>query len=96
MAVSSSGGSKSWKVRIILTERSSIPFEGHSVLKYLLLNPSVHFGSIVHEARAVIVAGGTMQPVRVVMVVPHCYVLYDRYRSLRTSCSSLRELMQVE
>ena len=34
-----------------------------SSLRFLLLNPSVHFSSIVQEARAVIVAGGTMQPV---------------------------------
>ena len=34
-----------------------------SSLKFLLLNPAVHFSSIVGEARAVIVAGGTMQPV---------------------------------
>lgn len=35
-----------------------------SSLKFLLLNPSVHFTDIVREARAIIVAGGTMQPVR--------------------------------
>lgn len=34
-----------------------------SSLKFLLLNPAVHFSPIVQEARAVIVAGGTMQPV---------------------------------
>ena len=34
-----------------------------SSLKYLLLNPAVHFTRIVQEARAVIVTGGTMQPV---------------------------------
>ncbi|XP_078369659.1 ATP-dependent DNA helicase DDX11-like isoform X2 [Oculina patagonica] len=33
-----------------------------SSLKFLLLNPAVHFTNIVREARAVIVAGGTMQP----------------------------------
>ncbi|KAJ7323127.1 DEAD H (Asp-Glu-Ala-Asp His) box helicase 11 [Desmophyllum pertusum] len=33
-----------------------------SSLKFLLLNPAVHFTSVVREARAVIVAGGTMQP----------------------------------
>ena len=32
-------------------------------LKFLLLNPSVHFTQIVREASAVVVAGGTMQPV---------------------------------
>lgn len=34
-----------------------------SKLKYLLLNPAVHFSSVLEEARAVIIAGGTMQPV---------------------------------
>ena len=34
-----------------------------SRLKYLLLNPSVHFTTVVEEARAVVIAGGTMQPV---------------------------------
>ena len=34
-----------------------------SKLKYLLLNPAVHFSSVLEEARAVILAGGTMQPV---------------------------------
>ncbi|CAH3188057.1 unnamed protein product, partial [Porites evermanni] len=33
-----------------------------SSLKFLLLNPAVHFTTIVREARAVVVAGGTMQP----------------------------------
>ncbi|XP_015764669.1 PREDICTED: putative ATP-dependent RNA helicase DDX11-like protein 8 [Acropora digitifera] len=33
-----------------------------SSLKFLLLNPAVHFTNIVREARAVVVAGGTMQP----------------------------------
>jgi len=34
-------------------------------LKYLLLNPTGQFQDIVHEARSVILAGGTMEPVRV-------------------------------
>ncbi|XP_048589126.1 ATP-dependent DNA helicase DDX11 [Nematostella vectensis] len=33
-----------------------------SSVKFLLLNPAVHFTSVVKEARAVVVAGGTMQP----------------------------------
>ena len=39
---------------------SSDPF-----LKFLLLNPAVHFKEIVQEARSVILAGGTMSPVRI-------------------------------
>ena len=42
----------------------SIALLSGSSIKFLLLNPSLHFTSIVSEARAVIVAGGTMQPVR--------------------------------
>nr|QZX63218.1 DEAD/H-box helicase 11 [Halisarca dujardinii] len=34
-----------------------------SSLRFLLLNPSVHFEEIVRECRSIIVAGGTMQPV---------------------------------
>lgn len=34
-----------------------------SSIKFLLLNPAAHFASVVQEARAVVVAGGTMQPV---------------------------------
>ena len=35
-----------------------------SRLKFLLLNPAVHFAPILRECRAVVVTGGTMQPVR--------------------------------
>ena len=38
--------------------------EGDHCLKYLLLDPMHHFREIVEEARAVILAGGTMSPVR--------------------------------
>uniref|UniRef100_A0A8C8VL55 DEAD/H-box helicase 11 n=1 Tax=Pelusios castaneus TaxID=367368 RepID=A0A8C8VL55_9SAUR len=34
-----------------------------SSLKFLLLNPAVHFAKVLKECRAVIIAGGTMQPV---------------------------------
>ena len=37
--------------------------EGDMCLKYLLLDPMHHFKEIVDEARAVILAGGTMSPV---------------------------------
>ncbi|XP_012940455.1 ATP-dependent DNA helicase DDX11, partial [Aplysia californica] len=36
---------------------------GASSLKFLMLNPAVHFVSVLREARSVVVAGGTMQPV---------------------------------
>lgn len=48
-------------------ECSSLLFPGtvgQSSLKFLLLNPAVHFAKVVEECRAVIIAGGTMQPVR--------------------------------
>ena len=35
-----------------------------SRLKFLLLNPAVHFAPILHECHSVVVTGGTMQPVR--------------------------------
>lgn len=34
-----------------------------SSIKFLLLNPAVHFIDVVKECKAVVVAGGTMQPV---------------------------------
>nr|XP_020467998.1 ATP-dependent DNA helicase DDX11-like [Monopterus albus] len=34
-----------------------------SSVKFLLLNPAVHFAQVLRECRAVIIAGGTMQPV---------------------------------
>ena len=36
--------------------------------KFLLLNPAVHFTRVVREARAVVVAGGTMQPVNIRLI----------------------------
>ncbi|XP_067011549.2 ATP-dependent DNA helicase DDX11 isoform X2 [Anabrus simplex] len=45
----------------VLCARQATVGKGH--LKYLLLNPAAHFSAIVKEARAVIVAGGTMQPI---------------------------------
>lgn len=35
-----------------------------SSIKFLLLNPAVHFAQVLKECRAVVIAGGTMQPVR--------------------------------
>lgn len=39
------------------------PGDNDAVLKYMLLDPTHHFQDIVNEARAVILAGGTMSPV---------------------------------
>lgn len=36
-----------------------------AAIKFLLLNSAVHFQEIVEKARSVVLAGGTMQPVRV-------------------------------
>lgn len=34
-------------------------------LRYMLLNPAEHFQSVIDEARCIVLAGGTMEPVRV-------------------------------
>jgi len=47
----------------ILSARYVTDKVSNSSLKFLLLNPAVHFADILAEARAVIIAGGTMQPV---------------------------------
>lgn len=46
--------------RIVVTNHTVL---SQSSMKYLLLNPAVHFSDVLAEARSVIVAGGTMQPV---------------------------------
>eukprot|EP00794_Sanderia_malayensis_P007331 gene7330-8151_t len=46
--------------RILVTKCDSI---SGCCMKFLLLNPAVHFTDVIAEARAVIIAGGTMQPV---------------------------------
>ena len=46
-----------------------------SSLKFLLLNPAVHFTSIVREARAVVVAGGTMQPVNIRFITFRIFIM---------------------
>uniref|UniRef100_A0A8C7ELB5 DEAD/H-box helicase 11 n=1 Tax=Neovison vison TaxID=452646 RepID=A0A8C7ELB5_NEOVI len=45
--------------RVILSRQGSLC---QSSLKFLLLNPAVHFAQVVKECRAVVIAGGTMQP----------------------------------
>uniref|UniRef100_A0A8D0FBY3 ATP-dependent DNA helicase DDX11 n=1 Tax=Strix occidentalis caurina TaxID=311401 RepID=A0A8D0FBY3_STROC len=46
--------------RVIINRQGTV---GQSSLKFLLLNPAVYFAKVVEECRAVIIAGGTMQPV---------------------------------
>ncbi|XP_015998183.2 ATP-dependent DNA helicase DDX11 isoform X2 [Rousettus aegyptiacus] len=46
--------------RVILSRQGSL---SQSSLKLLLLNPAVPFAQVVKECRAVVIAGGTMQPV---------------------------------
>lgn len=48
---------------------------GSSSFQFLLLNPAAHFREIVDEAHAVVLAGGTMQPVRVVCCAVLCCVV---------------------
>ncbi|XP_062050801.1 ATP-dependent DNA helicase DDX11 [Lepus europaeus] len=46
--------------RVIVSRQGSL---SQSSLKFLLLNPAAHFAQVVKECRAVVIAGGTMQPV---------------------------------
>lgn len=46
--------------RILIT-KNNLPSK--STFKFLLLNPAVHFIEVLQECKAVIVAGGTMQPI---------------------------------
>ncbi|XP_060046290.1 ATP-dependent DNA helicase DDX11 isoform X2 [Erinaceus europaeus] len=46
--------------RVILSRQGSL---SESSLRFLLLNPAVHFAQVVRECRALVIAGGTMQPV---------------------------------
>ncbi|XP_053742276.1 ATP-dependent DNA helicase DDX11 isoform X1 [Synchiropus splendidus] len=46
--------------RVVLNRQGTL---SESSVKFLLLNPAVHFAQVLQECRAVIIAGGTMQPV---------------------------------
>ncbi|XP_060695508.1 ATP-dependent DNA helicase DDX11 isoform X2 [Hemiscyllium ocellatum] len=46
--------------RVVIQKQGTV---SQSSLKFLLLNPAVHFAEVVKECRAVVIAGGTMQPV---------------------------------
>uniref|UniRef100_A0A8V0YEE1 ATP-dependent DNA helicase DDX11 n=1 Tax=Gallus gallus TaxID=9031 RepID=A0A8V0YEE1_CHICK len=59
---------------------------GQSSLKFLLLNPAVHFAKVVKECRAVIIAGGTMQPVADFREQLLSYAGVDPARIVEFSC----------
>ncbi|XP_035381632.1 ATP-dependent DNA helicase DDX11 [Electrophorus electricus] len=46
--------------RVVMEKQACL---AQSSVKFLMLNPAVHFAQIVKECRAIIIAGGTMQPV---------------------------------
>ncbi|KAM8751701.1 ATP-dependent DNA helicase DDX11 isoform 1-T1 [Acanthopagrus schlegelii] len=46
--------------RVVVLRQGTL---SESSVKFLLLNPAVHFAQVLKECRAVIIAGGTMQPV---------------------------------
>ncbi|XP_043943552.1 ATP-dependent DNA helicase DDX11 [Protopterus annectens] len=46
--------------RVVINRQGAV---GQSSLKFLLLNPAVHFAEVLKECRSVVIAGGTMQPV---------------------------------
>ncbi len=73
-----------------------------SCVKFLLLNPAVHFAQVLKECRAVIIAGGTMQPVsyskstknKQSLCIVKFKILKDvicRFQTSNKSCCSLPE-----
>ncbi|NWX35340.1 DDX11 helicase, partial [Notiomystis cincta] len=69
--------------RVILNRQGTV---GQSSLKFLLLNPAVHFAKVVEECRAVIIAGGTMQPVADFREQLLCSAGVDPARIVEFSC----------
>ncbi|NXU66541.1 DDX11 helicase, partial [Horornis vulcanius] len=69
--------------RVILNRQGTV---GQSSLKFLLLNPAVHFAKVVEECRAVIIAGGTMQPVADFREELLCCAGVDSARIVEFSC----------
>jgi chromosome transmission fidelity protein 1 len=49
--------------RILVTRQRNSALLSRSTLKFLLFNPARHFKELVDEAHAVVLVGGTMQPV---------------------------------
>ncbi|KAL8951115.1 MAG: hypothetical protein Q9222_002887 [Ikaeria aurantiellina] len=54
---------------------------GTTALKYILLDPTFHFKDIVEEARAVVLAGGTMSPMTDYSRHLFAYINQDRLRT---------------
>lgn len=48
-------------------------YDGDVKLKYMLLDPTHHFREVVEDARAVILAGGTMSPVMKFVLITLCF-----------------------
>uniref|UniRef100_A0A8C3Y1H4 DEAD/H-box helicase 11 n=1 Tax=Catharus ustulatus TaxID=91951 RepID=A0A8C3Y1H4_CATUS len=69
--------------RVIFNRQGTV---GQSSLKFLLLNPAVHFAKVVEECRAVIIAGGTMQPVADFREQLLCCAGVDPARIVEFSC----------
>ncbi|XP_074395052.1 ATP-dependent DNA helicase DDX11 isoform X3 [Zonotrichia albicollis] len=69
--------------RVILNKQGTV---AQSSLKFLLLNPAVHFAKVVEECRAVIIAGGTMQPVADFREQLLCCAGVDPARIVEFSC----------
>ncbi|NXT63287.1 DDX11 helicase, partial [Chaetops frenatus] len=69
--------------RVILNKQGTV---GQSSLKFLLLNPAVHFAKVVEECRAVIIAGGTMQPAADFREQLLCCAGVDPARIVEFSC----------
>ncbi|NXQ28444.1 DDX11 helicase, partial [Alaudala cheleensis] len=69
--------------RVILNRKGTV---GQSSLKFLLLNPAVHFAKVVKECRAVIIAGGTLQPVAEFREELLCCAGVDPARIVEFSC----------
>ncbi|NXN86148.1 DDX11 helicase, partial [Bombycilla garrulus] len=69
--------------RVILNRQGTV---SQSSLKFLLLNPAVHFAKVVEECRAVIIAGGTMQPVADFREQLLCCAGVDPARIVEFSC----------